>query len=78
MDYSKILGLSNGVYGSANYYGRLGEEQLCGNVNSSVLVCEIWDAYKSSKGPCQEDFSCVHMKLRGITSDVALYLRSVV
>ena len=37
MDYSKVLGLSNGVYGSANYQGRLGEEQLCGNVNSSVL-----------------------------------------
>lgn len=25
------------IYGTANYQGRLGEEQLCGNVSSSVL-----------------------------------------
>lgn len=51
-DCFKVFGPSNGVYGNALYYGRLGKKQICGGISKFLfLTSKLQDACKPSKGP---------------------------
>lgn len=52
----------------------LKKSTFVGCIKSSVSEREVQDAYKSSKGPCQEDLSYMHLQLRGAARDGAVHL----